>query len=365
MNMETEATRSGEREHRGCGTEARRFRRGLAHALLAVAAAAAACAGCGKGPENTSKVKPGGKGSKKLTIAVIPKGTTHEFWKSVHAGSIKAKRQLNVKTLWKGPEKEDDRQAQISLVENFISSGVSGIVLAPLDDTALQAPVAAARKAGIPVVIIDSGLKGGDFVSFVATDNLKGGRMAGDHLASLLGGKGRVVMLRYQEGSASTMQREAGFMEAMKANPGIQVVSSSKYGGATAESAYQASENLLAPYKQEGKLSIDGIFCPNESTTFGMLRALQDAKLVKCVKFVGFDSSEKLAAALKAGEINGLVLQNPFRMGFLGVKTLVDHIRGRPATPVIDTGVALATPENLEQEDMAKLLKPDLGKWLD
>lgn len=331
-----------------------------------LAAAVLAAAGCGKGPQkNPGEARDGAKAARKITIAVIPKGTTHEFWKSVRAGSVKARRQLRVKTIWKGPDKEDDRQAQINMIENSISSGVSGIVLAPLDDTALQAPVAAARKAGIPVVIIDSAMKGGDYVSSVATDNLKAGRMAGDHLAKLIGGKGRVVMLRYQEGSASTMQRETGFMEAMAANPGIEVVSSGKHGGTTAESAYQASENLLAPYKQGGRLTVSGIFCPNESTTVGMLRALQDAKLAKCVKFVGFDGSERLVAALKNGEINGLVLQNPFRMGFLGVKTLADHIRGQTVPRQIDTGAVLATPENMEEEDISRLLKPDLGKWLD
>lgn len=347
-------------------------RRLAAHCLLLAAAAtlAIATAGCGKKPEKTTGTKgkgetPAKTAKNKLTIAVIPKGTTHEFWKSVHAGTVKAKRQLNVKTVWKGPDKEDDRQAQINMVENFISSGVNGIVLAPLDDAALQAPVAAAKKAGIPVVIIDSGLKGNDYVSFVATDNLKGGRIAGEHLAKLLGGKGKVVMLRYQEGSASTMQREAGFLDAMSANAGIEVVNAAKYGGATAESAYQASENILAPYKKGGKLTIDGIFCPNESTTFGMLRALQDAKLAGSVRFVGFDSSEKLVAALQTGEVDGLVLQNPFRMGVLGLKTLVAHIRGERVESVIDTGVVLATRTNMADENIAKLLKPDLKKWLD
>lgn len=340
-------------------------RRILRRVMLLATTSVLMVAGCGKAPEkHGSDGSSDAKAEKKTVIAVIPKGTTHEFWKSIHAGAVKAKRQADVKIIWKGPEKEDDRQAQINMVENFISSGVNGIVLAPLDDTALQAPVAAAKKAGIPVVIIDSGLKGDDYVSFVATDNLKGGKMAGEHLAKLIGGKGKVIMLRYQEGSASTMQREAGFLEAMKANPDIEVVSAVKYGGATADSAFQASENLLAPYKKDGKLSIDGIFCPNESTTFGMLRALQDSKLAGTVRFVGFDSSEKLVAALAAGEVDGLVLQNPFKMGTLGVKTIAAHIRGEPVEKVIDTGVTLATRENMKEDSTQKLLKPDLSKWL-
>ena len=299
-----------------------------------------------------------------LTIAVIPKGTTHEFWKSIHAGAIKAERELGVKTIWKGPLKEDDREAQIRVVENFINTKVSGIVLAPLDDTALRAPVTASGKAGIPVVIIDSGLKSEDYVSFVATDNHKGGFMAGEHLAKLLNGKGRVVMLRYQEGSASTMEREKGFLDAMAKSPDIKVVSSSQHAGATTETAYKASENLLNPLKEGGKLTVNGIFCPNESSTFGMLRALQDGKLAGAVQFVGFDSSEKLVEALKKGEIKGLIMQNPMRMGYLGVKTMVAHLRGEKVEKRVDTGVTLVTQENMEQPEIKELLMPDLDKWL-
>ena len=312
----------------------------------------------------------GGCGSREetpttLTIAVIPKGTTHEFWKSIHAGAVKAERELGVKTLWKGPLKEDDREAQIEVVENMISRGVQGIVLAPLDDMALRRPVRNAARSGIPVVIIDSALNSEDHASFVSTDNRVGGQKGGRRLAELLGGKGKVVMLRYAEGSASTMKREQGFLDAMAENPGIEVVSANQYGGATTESAYKASENLLAPYKKDGGLAVDGIFCPNESTTFGMLRALQDAGLAGRVKFVGFDSSEKLVQALAAGELHGLVLQDPMNMGYLGVKTLVRHIRGETVEKRIDTGSIVATAENMNEPAVAGLLAPDFQRWLE
>jgi len=299
-----------------------------------------------------------------LTIAVIPKGTTHEFWKSIHAGAVKAERELGVKTIWKGPLKEDDREAQIRVVENFINTKVAGIVLAPLDDTALRAPVTAAGKAGIPVVIIDSGLKGEDYVSFVATDNHKGGFMAGEYLAQRLNGKGKVVMLRYQQGSASTMERERGFLDAIAKSPDIKIVSANQHAGPTTETAYKASENLLNPLKEGGKLTIDGVFCPNESSTFGMLRALQDGKMAGTVLFVGFDSSEKLVEALKKGEINGLILQNPMKMGYLGVKTMVAHLRGEKVEKRVDTGVTLVTRENMDQPDIKELMMPDLDQWL-
>ncbi|MHC4488664.1 MAG: ABC transporter substrate-binding protein [Planctomycetota bacterium] len=281
----------------------------------------------------------------KYRIAVIPKGTTHVFWKSIHAGAVKAEQELKnsgleVEIIWKGPLKEDDRESQIRVVEDFITRGVSGIVLAPLDDAALRMPVRDAVNNGIPVVIIDSGLKSEDFTSFVAT--------------------------RYQEGSASTMKREQGFLDVLKDKyPEIEVVSANQYGGATTESAYIASENLLAPLrKSDGGLTIDGIFCPNESTAFAMLRALEDGGLAGKVNYVGFDSSDRLVLALRKGYIKGLVLQDPINMGYLGVKTMVAHLSGQKVDKRIDTGSVVATPENMDEPKMKNLLEPDFKKWL-
>jgi ribose transport system substrate-binding protein len=304
-------------------------------------------------------------------IAVIPKGTTHVFWKSIHAGAVKAQQELkaaglNVEIIWKGPLKEDDRESQIRVVEDFVTRGVTGIVLAPLDDAALRMPVKDAVNNGIPVVIIDSGLKSDDYTSFVATDNYIGGRKGGERLAKILGGKGKVIMLRYQEGSASTMNREQGFLDILKEQyPQIEVVSANQYGGATTESAYQASENLLAPLRTaNGGLTIDGIFCPNESTAFAMLRALEDSDLAGKVKYVGFDSSDRLVQGLQKGQINGLVLQDPINMGYLGVKTVVAHLQGQKVEKRIDTGSAVATPDNMDDPKMKNLLEPDFKKWL-
>ena len=309
--------------------------------------------------------KEQGEKPEKLTIAVIPKGTTHVFWKSVHAGALKAAQELDVEILWKGPLKEDDREEQIKVVEDLITRGVNGMILAPLDDVALRGPVRDAVNNGIPVVVIDSDLKSEDYTSFVATDNYVGGKSGGEHLAKLLEGKGKIVLLRYAEGSASTMNREQGFLDAIKEYPDIELVSANQYGGATTESAYKASENLLAPLKDaDGKLTIDGIFTPNESTTFGMLRALQDGGMAGEVIFVGFDSSEKLVQALSDGEINGLVLQDPFNMGYLGVKAMVAHLKSEPVEKRIDTGSKLISKENMDQPEMQALLHPDFKKWL-
>jgi ribose transport system substrate-binding protein len=311
-------------------------------------------AGCG------GKKEPG-----RTTIAVIPKGTSHVFWQSIHAGAAKAASELGVDIIWRGPLREDDRDSQVSEVDGFVSRGVSGIVLAPLDETALAVPVTNAVQRGIPVVIIDSGLKGEGYVSFVATDNRQGGRLAGEELAKLVGGKGRVVLLRYTEGSDSTNNREEGFLEAVKASPGIQVLSSNQYGGADVEGAYKKSESMLSAYKQpDGKLALEGIFCPNESTSFAMLRVLQDNGWAGKVRFVGFDSSDNLAKGLRDGQVDALILQDPLRMGYLGVKTMVDHLQGRPVEKRIDTGVHVVTKQNMDSPEMKDLVQPDLSKWL-
>ncbi len=294
-------------------------------------------------------------------VAVIPKGTTHEFWKSIHAGANKAGEELGVEILWQGPLREDDRSAQIRVVEDVISRGVAGIVLAPLDDVALVPPSEEALQEGIPVVIIDSDIRWEGRTSFVATDNFRGGALAAEHLGQLLDGTGRVLMMRYQEGSASTARREEGFLETMGERFGdIELVSTNQYGGATTESAYSTGENLLVSYPD-----VDGIFTPNESTTFGMLRALRDAEKAGEIRLVGFDGSGPLAEALANGDLDGLVLQNPFRMGELGVRSIVSALDGEQVEPRIDTGVHLATRENMNDDSIRALLEPELDRWLD
>ncbi|MGH9313229.1 MAG: ABC transporter substrate-binding protein [Vicinamibacterales bacterium] len=305
----------------------------------------------------------GSRDSSRYTIAVIPKGTTHAFWQSIHAGARQAAAELNVDVVWRGPLREDDRDSQVSEVENAVARGVSGIALAPLDDTALVAPVTNAVRRGIPVVIFDSGLKGGDYVSFVATDNDVGGSLAGEHLAKVLGGKGKVVLLRYAEGHDSTTRREEGFLAAIRANPGIEILSANQYGGADVEGSYRVSETVLSRYKKaDGSLGVDGIFCPNESGAFAMLRVLQDNGWAGKVRFIGFDASDNLVKALRDGHIEALVVQDPVRMGYLSVKTMVAHLKGEKVERRIDTGVNLITRALMDRPDMKALLQPDLSK---
>jgi ribose transport system substrate-binding protein len=304
---------------------------------------------------------------KTYTIAVIPKGTTHEFWKCIHAGAIKAQQELQgqgtkVEIIWKGPLREDDRDQQIQVVENFMTRRVSGIVLAPLDSQALVKPVVNAAASGIPVVIMDSDLKSDKQVSFVATDNYKGGVLGAERLATLLGGKGNVILLRYAVGSASTEARENGFLDTLKSQyPEMKLISADQYAGATRETAYQASQNLLNRYGRE----VNGIFCVNENSAVGMSKALRDiGKAGGKVKMVGFDAGSQSVQDLKNGDVQGLVVQNPVRMSYLGVMTLMKHLRGEAVEKRIDTGVTVVTPENLEQPEIKELIYPPLEKYL-
>src|SRR3981081_760857 len=245
---------------------------------------------------------------------------------------------------WKGPLKEDARAQQISIVEQFVSEGRSGIVLAPLDENALRRPVDAAMQKKIPVVIIDSTLKGEvgkDFVAFCGTNNKQGGVMGGEALVKLLDGKG------------STSQREEGFLEPIKKSPDIQILVDNRYAGATVAEAQSTAMNIIDKIRVA-----DGIFCPNESATFGMLLALKQNNLAGKIKLVGFDTSPPLIEGLKKGEIQALVAQNPKKMGYLGVKTVVAYIHGEQVPPVTDSGAQLIHKENVDTPEIQKLLNP-------
>ena len=229
--------------------------------------------------ENSSGASLSGVKSKKWRVIVIPKGTTHEFWKSVHAGALKAADELgNVEVIWLGPQKEDDRVQQIQLVQNAVAAGVDGIVLAPLDSHALVEPVESAIAKGIPVVVFDSGLETTKMVSFIATDNYHGGVLAAQRLGEVLEGHGKVILLRYAVGSESTEEREKGFTDTLaKEFPGVTLISDTEYAGPTSDSAQQKAQSLVTRFRGQ----VDGIFCPNESSSFGMLRALEGAGMLR------------------------------------------------------------------------------------
>jgi ribose transport system substrate-binding protein len=279
-------------------------------------------------------------------IAVVPKGTSHLFWRTIEAGAREAAADYGVEIIWKGPLKENDRAQQIALVEQLVTQGVSGIVLAPLDDVALLRPVKAAGAKGIPVLVFDTGLKGEpgqDFISFVATDNFAAGRLAGERMAEILGGSGKVGVLRYQVGSDSTTQREEGFLDHVRNSSSLEILLDSQYGGVTVGEIIEKSEGMLDVVRQ-----LDGVFCPTEPTTSGLIIALRKHGLAGQLKVIGFDSSDELLEGVRNEEIDSLVLQEPRKMAYLAVETMVKHLRGEKVQERIDTGARLITIQNLD-----------------
>ncbi len=298
------------------------------------------------------------KDEKRTRIVMIPKGTTHLFWKSVETGAQQAAKEHDIDLTFIGPQREDDRSQQIDLVTNQAQKN-DAVVLAPLDRIALRGVALQVAQMGKPVVIIDSSLADSDsfITSYIATDNREAGRMAARKIAELLDGNGQVAMMRYLQGSASTEQREEGFLEEIKKHSGISVVSSEQYAGATASQAQDTATNLLTRFTRDGKLTIDGIFTSNQSSTYGMLQSLRALSHAGNVKFIGFDGDASFIDAIKKKEMQGTLLQDPARMGYLGIKVAYAKLKGEPYEAIIDTGATMLTLENLDQPDIADLIQ--------
>jgi ribose transport system substrate-binding protein len=288
----------------------------------------------------------------KRVIAVIPKGVAHFFWQSVHAGAEAAGKEFGVEVMWKGPAQETDYSGQINIVEDAINRRVDGIVLAPSHGDALVPIVERAQREGIPVTIFDSGISTEAYLSYVATDNRLGGVVAADRLAEQLGGKGKVAILGVKAGSVSTDEREQGFQETIRNKyPGISIVAF-QYGDADRAKSLDRATDILT-----GHADLNGMFASNESSTVGAAQAIKQKGLAGKVVLGGFDSSPNLIDDLKAGAIDSLVLQNPFKMGYEGVKAIVDKMNGQAPQRRMDTGVKLLTKENLDTPEMQQLIK--------
>ncbi|HOP76005.1 MAG TPA: substrate-binding domain-containing protein [Thermogutta sp.] len=296
---------------------------------------------------------------KKLTIAVIPKSTGAEFWETVEEGAREAAERLNVQMKWEGPLTETELAEQNKIIENMISLQVDGIALAPLNRTAQRRTVERAVQAGIPVVIFDSEIDGDAHVSFVATNNKQGGVLAAQHLAELLGEKkGRVMVLRFVQGTGSTEARAEGFIETAKA-AGFEIVADPYPEDATVAGCKKTAANTLEGFVKNNELQLDGIFACNDRSTLGMLAALDDLRKsgVKVnAKFIGFDFTPRLVEAIQQGDIDALIAQNPRKMGRLAVETLVSYLRGQQVPKYIDTGVEVVTRSRLESDPAIRQL---------
>ena len=330
--------------------------------LLATLLLAIGCNGNDSSTPTQSPTSPGSTGSPatastKYRIAVIPKGTSHDFWLSVRHGAETAAKELgNVEVIWKGTQKEGDKEGQIQILDSFIVQGVDGICLAPIDRDAMVPVVTRARDRKIPTVVFDSGLSDTTaYVSYVATDNYKGGVMAARQMGKLLDGQGDVIMLRYQAGSQSTENREKGFLETLaKEFPNINVLSQNQRATSNSNEAKLKSNSMLLKYKSE----LEGVFTVCEPHNKGMLAALEDNKLTSKVKFVAFDSSPRMIEGLANDTVHGVVLQDPVNMGYVAVKTMVAHLNGESVDKRISTGEYVATAQNMDEPKIASVLNP-------
>lgn len=326
--------------------------------LYALTAALPFLVGCG-GPDP------------QYTVVVIPKGLTHEHWQSVRRGAercardLKDEEGLDVRIVFDGPLRERDALEQIRIVDRRVATGASGLVLAPQHSRTMTACVKRAADAGVPVVVIDSGLDDmTDVVKYVATDNYNGGCMAAEYLIKELAKRGKtapkLILFRYAVGSQATDDREQGFEDTVKRIcPQAVWLSTDQYAGATRDSAMRAAQPLVLRFKDD----VDGVFAPNESSATGMAEVLKSQGANKRVLVMGFDASKPLLDAIHDGNIVGSILQDPYRMGYTATWHCVQHLRGRGTAtgrgaPSESTREYLITANDLTTEQTLGLYDP-------
>lgn len=304
----------------------------------------------GGGSSSTTKPNAEASGGSKIRIAVIPKGTAHSFWKGMEAGALKAGEEEGVEVIWKGPDRENDITSQVNLVQNQSNNNVQGVVLAATDATALVKPIKDLTSKGIAVVTVDSGVKEDVSACYIATDNVKGGSLGAEELAKAIGNKGKVGLLLFLKGAVSNDEREKGFKEGLKKFPDIQIVSE-LYASSPSE-ALNVTTNMLT-----SNPDIVGIFAANEPNGVGAANYLRQTKKTGKIKLVAYDTSPEEVKALDEGIIQSLIVQNPYEMGYQGVKTALKVIKKQALEKkFIDSGVVVVTKENKDKPDVQKLL---------
>lgn len=293
-----------------------------------------------------------GGGDDVVRIAVLPKGTTHQFWLTVRDGAQAAANEAGVQMVWNGPDKETQIDKQIGIFENMMALGVDAIVLAACDAEALNRQVQQAANAGIPVITIDSGVTSDLPASFVATDNVEGAKKAADYLSELLGGQGDVGLIPFVPGAATSEMREQGFKEGLKNHPGLNLADV-QYSESDESKAMSVTQDMLT-----ANPNIKGIFAASEPSCIGAAQALRTMGKSGEVALVGFDAAVPQIQALRDGAIQALIVQNPYMMGYEGLMTAVRVLRGEEVPKRIDTGVVVVTPANIDTPEVQKLLNP-------
>lgn len=288
----------------------------------------------------------------KLKVLVIPKNTRYDFWKTVGAGAKKAGQDLDLNLMFRGPYEEDSQDTQIALIHNGIRQRVDAIVLAPTHQAKLIPAVKKAVEQGIKVVVIDSAMDGNYHSTFIASDNYRAGQKAAEYMRDRVNGPGELLMLRFVQGNLSTDNREKGFFDAIAAAPDLKIVKD-PYVGVSLGSAYRVILPLLGKFP-----NITGVFAPCESATMATIQALRQNHLEGKITAIGFDFNEDIQKGLMDRVLHGTIVQQPYKMGYLGVKTADEILHGRSVSPRIYLETILVTRENLNAPEIRKILYP-------
>lgn len=295
---------------------------------------------------------------KDTPILFVPKSVDGriDFWQVLGQGVYTAGKEFGEEVQTVGTFAEFDIDGQIALLEKAVGERPKAIVMAASDYNRLVPVAEKIRAAGIPLITVDSGLKGGISASFIATDNYEAGRKAGDSILKWVERDAEIAIVNSVKGASATMDRERGTRDRLKDAGGVYVLEQSFYSNASESNAYDIVIKLL-----QDEPGIKGIVCMNEPTTVGAAKALKELGVSSRVKLVGFDASMEEIALLEEDIIQAIVVQNPFNMGYLAVRTAVDAIKGRKVEPLIDTGSEVITKQNMYTKENQKLLFPFEG----
>ncbi|GLO63355.1 LacI family transcriptional regulator [Vibrio sp. MACH09] len=288
-----------------------------------------------------------------IYIPVVSKGYQHEFWQTVKLGSDTAAEELGIKTSFVGPADETQISQQIQLMEDMMARNPEAILLAALDSNALVLPVEEAKSRGIEIATFDSGVNSDIPKSFIATNNIKAGGDAAMALGQMLKGKGKVGIVAHVAGTQSAIERSNGFIDAMKKYyPEINLLEVQYSDG----DPQKSMDKTIDMYRANPDLA--AVYATNEGATLGVANAIDSMNLAGKVLVVGFDSTEGIISFLKAGTIQGFVVQDAYQIGYQGLKTLYAVLKGKNVPPVMDIPVKVITADNIDSPEMQTLLYP-------